>query len=388
MALRLLVMVPSVKLNPEPGELGVGGAERMALQLCRNFDRAQIDPQLAVFKDPGRSRAILEASGLRWHLLRKRGKFDPVFWFSLRALIVRERFDAVLSLLQGTNVHNLLVTPTVRGVACLISYRAARLDAGLVRVEGRLAARADSLIVPAEPVIELLDGHYLIPRERMVAIPNGCDESVFTPSPYPERQAVRAGLGLPDDAFIIYNPNRIDPVKGHDICAEALAGMREELAKRKVLWLCTGSIQDREFYERVVQICEPIRDHVRLLPHTPEPQRWLAACDALCISSRSESFGLAVMEGGFVGRPFAGSATGIAAELGAKGYGFLAEPGSAESLRAALQQLLATPEADLERMGSELRDYVRDRYSIRAAAWSYGEEVERAVRRRRRQSPS
>jgi glycosyltransferase involved in cell wall biosynthesis len=383
MALRLLMMVPSVKLNAEPGELGVGGAERMALQLCRNFDPSRIDAQLLIFRDPGRSAANIQASQVKWHLIPKRGRLDLRFWLGMRALIKREKIDAVLSLLQGTNLHNLLVTPTVRGVACLISYRAPQMIPRLARIEGGLAGRADALIVPAPWLIDIVGEYYRLPRERIVAIPNGCDESVFQYVPYDRRLALRAELGLPEDALILFNSNRIERVKGHDVCARALAGIPELLRRHKVLWVCTGSSQDREYFQQVQALCEPIREHVRLLPHTHEPQRWMAAADAMCVSSRFESFGLAVLEGAFVGRPFVATKVGVVSELEGLDCGFAVQPDSAESLREGIVQLLGLSALQRAEMGARLYRLAKSRYSIRASADQYAAAVEAAVRRHR-----
>jgi len=75
-----------------------------------------------------------------------------------------------------------------------------------------------------------------------------------------------------------------------------------------------------------------------------ELERQLARCDVFVAPSRYESFGLVFLEAMIFGKPVVGCRAGGMTEVIHEGVsGLLAEPGDAESLAAALTQLLTDP---------------------------------------------
>lgn len=362
--------------------MGIGGAERMALQLCEHFDRSRIEPLLLVFRDPGPSTAVLQRCGVRWFVLPKRGKLPLAFWLALRRLLVREKVDACLSLLQGTNVHNLIVARSLPKLACLISFRSQKPSREFVQTEGRLAARADALIALNPDSAAELARSYLMPAERIKVIANGVDPQAFPQVPYAERVALRDSLGLPRDCFLLYSSARVSPVKGQDLLAEALASLVPHLEANKVIWVNTGAVQDTALMERVQHVGAPIARHVRFLPHTEEPHSWLAAADFVVVPSRSESFGLSMLEAAFTGRPVLSTEVGIAPTLLGEGRGVLVKAGDAGALAAGVMSALMMKETQRAEIGAALQSFAVSNFSIKACVSRYADCIEQAVSQR------
>lgn len=378
--LKTLLVVPSI----DPlGKLSAGGAERMARNLCLAFDRSRVTPLLLTYVPHEGLDAELARAGVRNFVLPKRSKLDLRLLWRLRQLIVRERIDAVLSMYQTVNLYNLLATPTVRGVACLIRVARVGLPRRIVLTEGRLSHRADFLLFNSQDAADALKGKYTIPPERYRIIANGCDTLRFAFVPYEQRVASRDTLGLPADAFVLYTPNRIHANKGQDLLAASLASMPELLTQRNVVWVNTGVTQDKELAGAIRSTCARLGDRVRLLPPTDNPETWIAASDAVVIPSRTESFPNTLLEAASVGRPAlvtaCGAARQVAPELGAR----LVEPDTTEALTAGLRALLATPAAELAARGAAAAEVLRAKYSVAAAAGRYADVIEEAMARRR-----
>jgi glycosyltransferase involved in cell wall biosynthesis len=381
--LKTLLIIPSV--NPAGGSqrLGLGGSERMTLNLCQYFDRSEIEPHLLVFHDPGQTLELLDQYRVPVYLLRKRGRIDPVLWGGLRRLIATERFDAVLSMLQGTNLHNLLVTPTVPGVACLISYRGGSVYPWLARSEGRLAYRAQRLITPASSVAAELEAKYRIAKDRIVQIPNGCDTARFPMQHGGTQERHRRDLGLPEDALLLYTPSRIDPAKGQDILAEALSTIQPLLRQYRVIWVNTGPVQDQELLARVEVLTAPFADHVRLLEATDDPAAWYAACDAVVLPSRIEAFSNVLLESAFSGRMFLASGVGETPDVVATIGGGKLFDGTAGDLADRLKLLFGLGRANLLNAGLQLVQPAREHYSLEQTAAQFAATIAAAVDDRR-----
>jgi glycosyltransferase involved in cell wall biosynthesis len=381
--LKTLLIIPSVNPAGSGQRIGLGGTERMTLNLCQHLDRSAIEPHLLVFHEPDAARETLEQHGVKVHQLRKRGRLDPLLWSGLRRLIVKERFDAVLSMLQGTNLHNLLVTPTVPGVACLISYRGGKVYPWLARTEGRIAYRAQRLITPAAAVAEEVAKQYRIAQSRVVRIPNGCDSSRFAPRDAQSQLDSRKQLGLPIDSLVLYTPSRIDQAKGQDIMAAALIQLQPLLASKEVIWVNTGQVQDLALKDKVEGMVRPFAGRVKLLDATDRPEDWYSASDIVVLPSRVEAFSNVLLEAAFSGRLFVAAAVGETSRVASKIGGGLIFDGSPSDLAARLSALIRRPREELLADGLGLAEPARKHYSLARTAQMFTETIAAAVSERR-----
>lgn len=356
----------------------------MTRELCLNIDRNRISPVVLTQHHPGQVAAELKEADIPWHIRRKKSKIPFKYWAFLRQFILREKIDAVISMNQGPNLHNVIVTPTIPGVACLMRVAGVSLPNRVYHTEGRLSKRANILIFPSDYSAQSNAGKYSIPGERIRVIPNGCNTGRFKYVPYSERRNVRKKIGLPQDAFILYTPSRVHYKKGQDIMAEAMARIPDALREKNVIWINSGLVQDSEVASRTEMFAGSIPDHIKMLPPVSNSAEYIAASDAVAIPSRDESFSLVALEAAACGRIFAGTDCGAIPAV-AEGTGsVVVKKNCATSLAKGILKLISFTPSELQAVGERAAKFIREKYSINACAGKYADAIEEAWHRRRK----
>ncbi|MEK6711405.1 MAG: glycosyltransferase [Nitrospinota bacterium] len=245
------------------------------------------------------------------------------------------------------------------------------------RAEGRLARRAEAIFVSSEDEARFLSKHLGADERRIRVIPCGVDPARFSPHP---RAKARRRLGLPREARIILSVGRIEPVKGLDRLAEALALVRRARPGLPVLALHVGGGLKPGRKASAAKGCSPgdfaspsqraevgrvlararalgVEENLRFLGARPQEELPLfySAADALAIPSRLESFGLVALEGAACGLPAAAFRVGGLPRAVAHGRtGLLVPDGDIPAFAEALLGLLDAP-ALRARMGRAAR---------------------------------
>lgn len=172
------------------------------------------------------------------------------------------------------------------------------------------------------------------------------------------RDAMRARLGIADDALVIGYAGRAAAHKGIAMLVEAwkrtgageaggtllLAGVREEDARR---------------------LAGPLAPGVRCLGPLTDMPPFYAACDAVVLPSRYEGFGYALLEAAAAGRACIGSdVPGIRCAIEHGRTGLLVPPGDPTALHRALRTLIDDPTLRAT-FGAAGRQRVRERFDRR-----------------------
>lgn len=175
--------------------------------------------------------------------------------------------------------------------------------------------------------------------------PLGVDAEIF--SPQRRKLDLRTTLGLPRHTRLLAYAGRFAGEKNIPIMLQAFA----RLGSPYHLLLIGGERQARP------------TPNITLLPYrrdSIELAQWLASADALVHAGTRETFGLVILEAMACGRPVVGARAGAVPELVDAEVGVLADPGSAESLAAAVAALY---ERDIEAIGAAARSRVLQRYT-------------------------
>jgi glycosyltransferase involved in cell wall biosynthesis len=206
---------------------------------------------------------------------------------------------------------------------------------------------SDRVVVPSSQMKRLLlAGYPQTPPERIVVLPWGCrapegiEEQVEQ-----EARAIRAGHGVPEDAFVLLCLSRISPEKGQDLLLAALEQWERapDFPARPVhLFICgePAFMRGRGHLEKLRRRASRLR---RVRVHWPghvtgwRKRGFFRASDVYVFPSRHESYGLTLAEALAEGLPSIALDHAGAREVLGGGAGLLVE--SPAALRAALARL-------------------------------------------------
>ena len=253
----------------------------------------------------------------------------------------------------------------------LFGFALARAGAPLVCVEHRVSL-LDDIIVPralrpflprlfrwsrraATRVIavskqnaKLLTSYYGLRSDKITIVHNGVDLPDFKESDIAQaRAALRAELGLPEQAIIILTLARLAPNKGHRYLIEAVPEVLR--THPNVHFVFAGEHDQAE--PVIAQISAlGLGSHVHLLGFRSDTQDLLAGSDFFALPSLAEGFSLALVEALAAGLLTVATDVGGAGEVIRDGEGgLLVPPAASAALAAALNHLLSLDEAEIQR---------------------------------------
>ena len=193
------------------------------------------------------------------------------------------------------------------------------------------AARLRRVIAVSTGVGRELEEFYRVPASRITVIPNGVDHATFHPVDAPARAALRARLGLPQDACIALFVGGDWERKGVRDAISAIAGQRD------LMLAIVGNGDAAAMRAHAASV--GAASQVHFAGPSREPQHWYQAADLLLFPSRYEAFSLVTLEAAGCGLPIVAHAINGTEDLITHGEnGFLSAMG-VEALRAHVLQL-------------------------------------------------
>jgi len=189
----------------------------------------------------------------------------------------------------------------------------------------------------------LLAENVLSPQKSIVfgsGSVSGVDLNKFKPSRkfYSE---VRNSLSIPKDAFIFLYLGRLNQDKGILDLASAFSKVKDDRA-----YLVAVGPDEADFGKRMQKLCGLNQERFRLVGFSSEPQKYLAAANALCLPSYREGFGSVIIEAAAVGVPaIASNIYGISDAVQDQKTGLLHPPKDIEAIYSFMNLFLSNPEA-------------------------------------------
>jgi glycosyltransferase involved in cell wall biosynthesis len=211
-----------------------------------------------------------------------------------------------------------------------------------------------TVVAVSEDVAERLTAAGL-PRARVAVV-----ENAVPAPPAPDREAVRAELGVPAGVPVVLCAARLAPPKRVDLLLDAWPQVPDAVL------LLAGDGPDRAAVERAAHD----QPRVRVLGDRRDVGRLLGAADLLVLPSDREGLPMSVLEAMAAGVPVVASAVGGLLGLPAEALTRV-PPGSAAELGAAVASLLGD-EAARRRQASAARALVGQRYSSERMGAAYG----------------
>ena len=181
-----------------------------------------------------------------------------------------------------------------RSVKLVWGVRASDISSSAVaRVSSRLcrpfSSRVDVLIGNATACLDFYVGHGFRPRSQAVVF-NGIDVATWRPD-LAARKAVRAELGIGENALLVGFVARVDPQKRHDLLLQAFARCDDAY----LLLVGRGTDAAEGELPKLIQSLG-IRDRVLRLGERRDLRRITTALDVACCASYYEGFPNSLLE--------------------------------------------------------------------------------------------
>jgi glycosyltransferase involved in cell wall biosynthesis len=175
-------------------------------------------------------------------------------------------------------------------------------------------------------------------RNKMSIIRNGIEPAAARR----ERSALRADLGLRDDAFVAIIVARIDGLKGHETLLRALGRVRDGDASLQTTLLVAGDGKERPAMEALASELDLGENWVRFLGFRSDAPDLLAASDLFILPSLAEGLPLSVLEAMAHGLPVIATPVGGVPEVVVPGQtGLLVPTEDPEALASAIAELIS-----------------------------------------------
>lgn len=227
-------------------------------------------------------------------------------------------------------------------------------------VERTLARVTDVLVAVSPQVRDDLVKIGIASRDRFEVIRLGIDLDSRVANPG-DRNEERRQLGIGPERFVIGWVGRMTAVKQTDDLIDVLAAVREGGTDACLLLVGDGS--ERERLELRAKE-RGVARHVLFLGYQKHVANWYAVADAVVLTSLNEGTPVTIIEALAAERPVVATDVGGVADVVRDGIdGFLVPVGDTKAMAAKLIEIAADPALG-ERMASEGRKRVLERYSV------------------------
>jgi glycosyltransferase involved in cell wall biosynthesis len=347
--------------------MGLGGVPQVAWQLMRRlppdrFDLRVYSMRRARGEEDARDalQTSLEDAGVPVAFPRVKGSMLVVA--DLCDWLVAEGVDLVHTHSYRPNLQGRLAALPLRedGLRIVAHYHSAnddkRNEEGTLTLERALTPVTDRVIAcsraAGDHVAELLG----VPPERLTVVPNAVDVERFARGG--DRAAARAALGIEDDRPVVALVGRIDPLKGQDDYVRAAPLVRAVHPNALLLLVGSTAKDDVAAPIRDLIAAEGIADAVRFTGYLDDMPGLYAAIDVLAAPSRSEGFGLMLVEAMAAGVPIVASTVDAIPEVVGDGPALLVPPYDPGAVAAAINRVLDDRDAAAA-MGAAGRERAR-----------------------------
>jgi glycosyltransferase involved in cell wall biosynthesis len=345
----------------------VGGQERVALDLAAEL-RRRGNEVIAVSLAPPPDGPLADAfrdRGIATTRVAKRRGFDASLYARLLRLFRREHVSVVHTHNPQPLIYAALPARLAGATAIHTKHGANPGSAASRRLRRTAALAANAFVaVSEETALQALAQNDCVP-EQLRIVANGIDLSRFRPDPE-ARHAVRAALGIPEDAWLVGSVGRLDPAKNYELLMHACAPLLNDDFRLAIVGGGPCAQALRECARGL-----GIDRFVHLLGQRMDVPQLLAAFDTFALSSITEGLPLVVPEAMASGLPVVSTAVGGLREVVAHGdTGYLVPPNAPRALRKRLEDLRTDPMAAAEQ-GRRGRAVALAKYSSTRMADDY-----------------
>jgi glycosyltransferase involved in cell wall biosynthesis len=342
-----------------------GGAENHLLALLTHADRSAFEIETAVLSGEGELVPVFREAGIRVHLLRARGRLDPLALRRLAALLHHGRFDIVHSHLFRADIYAGLAVAQMRERRPLLVSTRHNDDRFFLNpfvgiLHYAVSARQDLIIAISDHIARFTVARGVRDPGRVRRVYHGL-EPPLTRALEREGKRIRSELGIEADAFVVGNVGRLALQKGQRHLIAAMPLLLERVPQAHAVIAGGGDLED---YLRDLAAEAGVTDRVHVLGPRKDVPALMHAVDVFAMPSIWEGFGLVLLEAMAAGRPIVASRVATIPEVVVdEQTGLLVPPGDRLALAEGLARL-ALDRRLARRLGEAGRERLRAHFSI------------------------
>ncbi len=320
----------------------LGGAETFLWTFLRHVDRQRVEPTV-VFLRPGPFEREVAALGFETLVIptrRLRNVGSLLRAVGKTAQLLRlKRPDLVLNWSAKTHVYGALAAELAGMSDRVVWWQHCIADGGWL---DRLATALPTRAVGCCSLAARLAQQRYWPRRRTFLVYPGVDAP--SRSSVGDLLALKQGLGIPNGRSVVGTVGRLQPGKGQEQFIHAIAALQQR--GRDVHGLIVGGNAHNlspGYVERLEQLANTIgvSNRITFTGQVAAAGPYIQLMDILVSASRSESFGIVLLEAMALGVPVASFDAGGPAEIVEDGRsGVLVPAGDAPSLVEAMDRLV------------------------------------------------
>jgi glycosyltransferase involved in cell wall biosynthesis len=315
------------------------GAEKQLVLLATGLPRDRFHVEVAALTRLGPLEADLQAAGVPVTAFGKRHKADPLTLTRLVQFLKARKFDIVQTWIFAANTYGRIAAHLAGVPIVVTSEMAVDLWKGRAQlaIDRFLASWTDRVVGNSHAVVEFYRKAG-VPDDRLVRIVSGIGDEE---PPACDRAAVRAEVGVSEQAPLILFAGRLAPQKGVQDLLEALDLLQHVRPQYRTLIIGDGPL--RSTLEETARAFK-LNDAVRFLGHRDDVPKLLAASDLLVLPSLYEGLPNVVLEAMRYRKPVVATAAPGTTEVVADGRtGVLVPVHNPPALAQAIRTVLDDP---------------------------------------------
>lgn len=351
------------------GSLGMGGAERVALDLA--FEQKKLGHEVVAISldetEGGPLASEFAAAEIVVHCVPKRPGLD----WTLPPRVARCLKELSVEVVHTHNTQPLVYAAAAGRLSRLAVIHSKHGEGHLVSKAGQFLRRlgapfVHSFVAVSEATADHARAQWAYPLpSRIKVIPNGIRMDRHRPDAS-ARLEIRRELGIAQDAWVVGTIGRVDDNKNQCSLVRAMSPLLGPMSHLVVVG--EGESMPKL---RAAATATKHADSVHLLGRRSDANRVLAAMDVFALSSLSEGLPLVILEAMATGVALVSTAVGGIPKVIEHGVtGFLVAADNDEALREQLAALAADHEM-ASRAGAAARARVLQGYSAERMAGEY-----------------
>jgi len=352
---------------------GSGGAQKQIVTLAAGLKQKGYSveffiyyPEFAFFKP------IVDDLKIIVHNYNKKGKgFSIDLLLSLRRVLVKNKYDAVISFLDTPNLYSELASIGLRSLRVIVAERNSYIKENsklksLIRRVGH--SFSDVVVANSKSQTHWIKNKYPWLREKTYTIYNGYDPSSFIVKPLPK--TTQKDLRLIGIGRVAYQKNLLNLIKALDLFYKKHGWCL------KISWVGSLNTSAEPTYKdkvfRLLDNLPQVKEKWSWLGERSDVPKLLSEHHALILPSFYEGLPNVVCEALFSGRPAIASDVcdnPILIEDGERGVLF--DPFSYQSITSAIERYVERSHEDRLGMGSNARKYAEENLTTDKMVHSY-----------------